>query len=253
MSHTHRKPFIDVCLSPALYHLYDPSQSIVVVIDILRATSSICVAFEYGAECLIPVATVEESLSYKQKGYLVGAERKGEMLQGFDFGNSPFSYMDSKIRGSKIALTTTNGTRALTIAKNAHTVAVGSFLNLHALCKWLRQQQRDVICLCSGWKNSVNLEDTLFAGAVVNELLGDFDLSDFRDTAVAAQQLYLFAKDDMYGYLDKSSHRKRLEKLNIEEDIIYCLKPDQTNVVPVLQDNVLVPLKKTSDVIDSVL
>ena len=220
MPHTKRKPFIDVCLSPALYHLYDPADSIVVVIDILRATSSICVAFEYGAECLVPVATVEESRAYKEKGFLIGAERKGEMLYGFDFGNSPFSYMDTRIRGSKIALTTTNGTRALTIAKNAHTVAVGSFLNLDALCKWLREEQRDVICLCAGWKNSVNLEDTLFAGAVADELLGDFELSDFRDTAVAAQQLYHIAKDDMYNYLDNSSHRKRLQRLNIEEDIV---------------------------------
>ena len=149
MPQTKRKPYIDVCLSPALYNLYDPSQSIVVVIDVLRATSSICVAFEYGAECLVPVATVEESMSYKAKGFLIGAERQGEMLEGFDFGNSPFSYMDSRIRGSKIALTTTNVTRALTIAKNAHTVAVDSFLNLMSLCQWLSQEQGAVNFLVS--------------------------------------------------------------------------------------------------------
>lgn len=238
MSET-RKPFIDVCLSPALYSLFDPTSSIVVVIDVLRATSSMCVAFENGAACLIPVSTVEESMAYKQQGFLIGAERQGEMLQGFDFGNSPFSYMDAKIKGSKIALTTTNGTRAINIAKNAHTVVVGSFLNLDALCNWLKEQKRDVICLCSGWKNSVNLEDTLFAGAVVEKLIGDFDLSDFRDTAIAAQQLYNFAKDDLYGYLENSSHRKRLERLHINDDIHYCLKENQTNVVPILKGDTL--------------
>lgn len=239
MQPLNRKPFIDVCLSPALYNLYNPQDSIVVVIDVLRATSSICIAFEYGAQCLVPVSTIEESMGFKKEGYLIGAERQGEMLAGFDFGNSPFSYMDDKIKGSKIALTTTNGTRALNIAKNAHTVVVGSFLNLDALCDWLKEQKRDVICLCSGWKNSVNLEDTLFAGAVVSKLIPDFDLSDFRDTAIAANQIYNFAKDDLYGYLDNSSHRKRLEKLNINEDIIFCLKPNQTKAIPILKGDTL--------------
>jgi 2-phosphosulfolactate phosphatase len=105
------KPLIDVCLSPALYHLFKPQDSIVVVIDVLRATSSICVAFENGASSLTPVSTVEESMAYKAKGFLIGAERQGEMLDGFDFGNSPFSYMSNRINGSNIALTTTNGTK----------------------------------------------------------------------------------------------------------------------------------------------
>lgn len=234
------KKTLDVCFSPALIHLHDISNSIVVVIDVLRATSSICVGFAHGVKSIVPVATVEESLAYKAKGFLIGAERNGEMLGGFDLGNSPFSYMDPKIVGRDIALTTTNGTQAIEAAKKAHTVVAGSFLNLDVLCKWLRKQDRNVLMLCSGWKNSFNLEDTLLAGAIVDQLQNDFDQSALFDSALAAQHLYQLAKDDLYLFLENSSHRKRLEKLHIDKDIKYCLTPNQANVIPVLKDGVLV-------------
>src|SRR6185295_4619519 len=91
---------IEVCFSPALINLFDVSESIVVVVDILRATSSICVAFAHGAESVIPLASIEESLAYKEKGYLIAGERNGEMIEGFDMGNSPFSFMEDRIKGS---------------------------------------------------------------------------------------------------------------------------------------------------------
>ncbi len=232
--------FVDVCFSPALIHLHDITESIVVVIDVLRATSSICVAFAHGVKSIIPVASVEESLAYKEKGFLVGAERNGEMLDGFDLGNSPYSYMDPKIIGRDIALSTTNGTQAIAAATGAYKIVVGSFLNLETLCNWLKQQDRSVLLLCSGWKNSFNLEDTLFAGAVVEGLQNDFDLSKMRDSALAAQHLYNIAKNDLNAFLEKSSHRIRLEKLNIDSDIKYCLTPNQTNVVPVIVNGALV-------------
>jgi 2-phosphosulfolactate phosphatase len=225
---------IDVCFSPALFHLYDSSESIVVVIDVLRATSSMCVAFQHGVKSIVPVATIEESIAYRKKGFLVGAERKGEMVEGFDLGNSPFSYMDPIVRDRDIALTTTNGTQAIQVAKGAYQIAIGSFLNLDALCNWLLTQERNVILLCSGWKNSFNFEDTLFAGAVVQKLLPHYDLNHHRDSALAAMNLYELAKDDLYGFLEKSSHRKRLEKLHIEDDITFCLTPNQTDIVPVM-------------------
>ena len=119
--------FVDVCFSPALIHLHDITESIVVVIDVLRATSSICVAFAHGVKSIVPVATIEESLAYKEKGFLVGAERNGEMLDGFDLGNSPYSYMDPKIIGRDIALSTTNGTKAIAASNGAYKIVVGSF------------------------------------------------------------------------------------------------------------------------------
>ena len=228
------KKSIDVCFSPALFHLYDPADSIVVVIDVLRATSSMCVAFHHGVKSIVPVATIDESLSYREKGFLVGAERKGEMVAGFDLGNSPFSYMNESIRDRNIALTTTNGTQAIQTAKNAKQIVIGSFLNITALSNWLLSQNSNVILLCSGWKNAFNFEDTLFAGAVVKRLLPQFELNDHRDAALAAMHLYELANSDLYAFLERSSHRKRLEKLHIEDDIEFCLKPDYTDVIPVM-------------------
>ena len=235
---------IEVCLTPALIHLHDLSNAIVVVIDVLRATSSMCVAFTHGVKSIVPVAKIEESLAYKEKGFLIGAERDGEMLEGFDIGNSPFSYMDEKVRGRNIALTTTNGTQAIAAAKNAKQIVVGSFLNLNALCDWLSNQDGNIVLLCSGWKNSVNMEDSLFAGAVVHQMRGDFDFTNLRDTAIIAERLYILAKDDLNGFLEESSHRNRLRKLNIDKDIEYCLTPNQADVVPGIIDGALVDLLK---------
>jgi 2-phosphosulfolactate phosphatase len=235
---------IEVCLTPALIHLHDLSNAIVVVIDVLRATSSMCVAFTQGVNSIIPVATIEESIAYREKGFLIGAERNGEMLDGFDIGNSPFSYMDEKVKGRDIALTTTNGTQAIAAAKGAKQIVVGSFLNLDALCNWLATQEGNIVLLCSGWKNSVNIEDTLLAGAVVHKMRGDFDFTNLRDTSIIAERLYLLAKDDLNGFLEESSHRNRLKKLNIDKDIEYCLTPNQAHVVPGIINGVMTDLLK---------
>ena len=162
---------IDACFSPFLYDIYRDDESIVVVIDIFRATSAICVAFHHGVDKMIPVATVEEAAEYKRQGFLAGAERDAKKVDGFDFGNSPYDYMGEHVKGKTIALTTTNGTQAIAVSKDAHRVVIGSFLNLSALCKWIIRQNRNVVLLCSGWKNKFNLEDALFAGAVIEELL----------------------------------------------------------------------------------
>ncbi|MCZ4242715.1 2-phosphosulfolactate phosphatase [Pedobacter punctiformis] len=234
---------IEVCLTPALIDLYDIEQSIVVVIDILRATSSITYGIDNGAEAIIPVANVEDCLNYSDQGYLLAAERNGEVVAGYDFGNSPFSYTKDKVAGKTIVLTTTNGTKALHLAnKRAFQVVIGSFLNLDSLCTYLKNQDKNVLLLCAGWKDQFNLEDTLFAGAVVNKLRKNFE--HFDDSSVAAEDLYLLAKDDLRQYLHKSSHSHRLAELNIEEDVVFCLQLDVCESIPVLEGERLVALKK---------
>ena len=232
---------IEVCLTPALLHLYNIENSIVVVIDILRATSSITYGIDNGAEAIIPVAHVEDCLAYADKGFLLAAERNGEVVAGYDFGNSPFSYTKEKVDGKTIVLTTTNGTKALHMAQErAHKVVIGSFLNLTSLCNWLKTQDKNVLLLCSGWKDNFNLEDTLFAGAVVNVLRNDFTHSD--DACVVSEDMYLMAKDDLRTYLHKSSHSHRLAALNIEEDVKFCLKTDLCKAIPILEGVRLVAL-----------
>lgn len=196
-----------------------------------------------GAEAIIPVAHVEDCLGYTDKGFLLAAERNGEVVEGYDFGNSPFSYISDKVKGKTVVLTTTNGTKALHMARErACQVVIGAFLNLKALCNWLKTQEKDVLLLCAGWKDKFNLEDTLFAGAVVNELRKDF--THFDDSCIAAEDLYLLAKDDLRGYLHKSSHSHRLAELNIEEDVRFCLQRNICQAIPVLVGEALVPMAK---------
>lgn len=234
-------PKIEVCLTPALLDLYAIENSIVVVIDILRATSSITYGIENGAEAIIPVMNVEDCLNYADKGYLLAAERNGEVVAGYDFGNSPFSYTTEKVAGKTIVLTTTNGTKAMRMAQErAHQVIVGSFLNLSTVCNYLKTENKDVLLLCAGWKDNFNLEDTLFAGAVVEQLQNNFTVGD--DSSVAAFDMYQLAKDDLREYLKKSSHSHRLIKLNIEEDVQFCLKLDICSTIPVLEGEYLVKL-----------
>lgn len=237
-------PEIEVCHSPALYPVYENKESIVVVIDILRATSAICTAFEYGVEKIIPVATVDEALEYKKKGFLAGAERDAVTVEGFDFGNSPFSFMDGKIKGKTIVLTTTNGTQAIEAAKNAHRVVIGAFTNFSALCNFLVLQQRSVLLLCAGWKDKYNLEDALFAGAVTIELAKNPSFDEkIADSAWACRYLYEANIQNRFRFFKNATHSKRLAKLNLKKDIKYCFSLDKTNAIPVLENGCLVKMR----------
>lgn len=235
---------VQVCFSPASFPLFRDDEAIVVVIDVLRATSAICTAFEHGVEKMIPISTLEEAFEYKKQGFLVAAERDGSIVEGFSLGNSPFSYMDEALKGKTIVLTTTNGTKAINAAKNAYKVAIGSFLNLDALAEWLIEQERNVILLCAGWKDKFNMEDSLFAGALAEQLLITKKFTSDCDSARAAVHLWNFASEDLYPFLRNSSHRNRLGRLNLDKDIRYCLTPNQTRCIPILKEEALVKLEK---------
>ncbi len=225
---------IEVCFSPFLFPLFKDEFDIIVVIDVLRATSAICAAFDNGVAGLIPVSTIEEAREYQAKGYLVGAERQGQIVEGFDFGNSPFSYMQPELKGKTVVLTTTNGTKSINIAKESGQVVIGSFLNLDAICQWLAKQDKHILCLCSGWQNKFNLEDTICAGAITDYLVNTGNFRSEEDSSIASKFLFLSAKDNILGYLKASSHRRRLKNLNLNEDIKYCLTPNQTTGIPIL-------------------
>ncbi|MBL7937190.1 MAG: 2-phosphosulfolactate phosphatase [Bacteroidia bacterium] len=233
---------IEVCYTPQAYNLFHKDESIVVVIDVFRATSAIVTAFYNGVSKMIPVATVEEAKEYQRNGYLAAAERNGEMIEGFELGNSPFGYMNSKVKGKTIAISTTNGTQAIEASRKASKILVGSFLNLDVLCEYLAAQKKDVVLVCAGWKNKFNLEDTIFAGAVVEKLTTESGFEITCDSAIASKHLYNIAKDDLYEFLSNSSHRNRLAKLDLERDIKYCLTPNQCPVIPVMEGKYLVKM-----------
>ena len=234
------RPRVEVCFTPSLFPLYIEQSDIVVVIDVLRATSAICAAFDNGVEKMIPVSTVEEAREYQSQGIIAAAERGGQIVEGFNFGNSPYSYKTSEVVGKTIALSTTNGTRAINIAKeHAGMVVIGSLNNIDALNEWLITQDKNVVCLCSGWKDKFNLEDTICAGAICDSLMATGKYRSEDDSSVAAKYLYQSAKDNYFGYLKASSHRRRLKKLNLNEDIKYCLTPNTTDVIPFLKGDYL--------------
>lgn len=236
---------VEVCFSPYLFPLYKEEFDIIVVIDVLRATSAICAAFNNGVKELIPVSTIEEAKEYQAKGYMVGAERQGKIVEGFDFGNSPFSYMIPEVKGQTVVLSTTNGTKSINIAKEAGQVVIGSFSNLDVLKEWLVQQDKNVLCLCSGWQNKFNLEDTICAGAILDHMLATGMYRSEEDASIAAKYLFLSAKDNILGYLKASSHRRRLKNLNLNEDIKYCLTPNTAPVIPILEGDRLIAIEST--------
>ncbi|MFW5890512.1 MAG: 2-phosphosulfolactate phosphatase, partial [Marinilabiliaceae bacterium] len=162
---------LEVCFSPALYELYHNPEAVVVVVDILRATSAICTAFMNGARHIIPVGSLEEARAMKEKGHLVAAERDGIVLDFADFGNSPYNFTPERVRQHHIVYSTTNGTNAIHKAAGSHAVVIGSYLNLSALTEWVIRKDRDVVILCAAWKDKFSLEDSLFAGAMASRLL----------------------------------------------------------------------------------
>jgi 2-phosphosulfolactate phosphatase len=235
-------PSLDVCFSPELLHLYQVKGKIAVVVDVLRATSSMVTAFAHGMAKIIPVSSLRDCLAQQQAGYLTAAERDGRKAEGFDLGNSPFSYMDAGIRGKTLVMTTTNGTHAIRLSMGADRVVAGAFLNLGKVAEYLQAEGKDVLVVCAGWKGSFNLEDTLFAGALADRLAQTFQPAN--DATLAARHLYQQAQPDKLGFLATSSHVQRLKNLDIIEDVAFCLQEDLYDVVPVLTGDYLVPLEK---------
>ena len=241
------KPTLYTSLSPALLNLYDVSSSIVVIIDVLRATSTIATALNNGAKSIIPVDSVAECIKLgKQMEVITAGERDGQIAEGLEYGNSPFTYPKEFIAGKTLVLTTTNGTRLLHMAlsENAKGIVTGSFPNLSAVCNYLTAQKQNVILACAAWKDRVNLEDTLFAGAVINRIKDDFSIN--CDASRIAETLYSEAKGDLFEFMKikDASHYHRLMNFGLEKDIRYCLTEDTDNVLPIYYDGKLIIKKQ---------
>ena len=240
------KPELYTCLSPALLDLYDVAQSIVVIIDVLRATSTIATALHNGAKCIIPVDSVAECIRLgKQIDSITAGERDGKIAEGLEYGNSPFEYPAEFISGKTLVLTTTNGTRLLHMAldKNAKAIITGSFPNLSAVCDFLTAQNQNVILSCAAWKNRVNIEDTLFAGAVIDRIGKNFSIN--CDSSQMATTMYNEARTDMFEFMKSknASHYQRLSGYGLEKDIRYCLTADVANTTVVYEEGKLIAKK----------
>ncbi len=237
------KPTLYTSLSPALLHLYDVSNSIVVIIDVLRATSTIASALYNGAKCVIPVDSVTRCIELgKQIHGITAGERDGKVAEGLEYGNSPFEYPKEFIEGKMLVLTTTNGTRLLHMAleKGAREIVTGSFPNLSAVCDHLIAMKQNVILGCAAWKDRVNMEDTFFAGAVISRIRKHFYIN--CDSSHMAEAMYEKGKKDLFVFMKKNnaSHYHRLMGFGLEKDIRYCLTADVANVLPQYEDGKLI-------------
>lgn len=233
---------VEVCFSPALFTCYHNRDAIVVVVDILRATSAICAAFMNGVKAVIPVGTVDEAKEYKKNGYMVAAERDGLVLDFADFGNSPFNFTTDRVQGQIIAYSTTNGTQAIQMSSDCYKVTVGAYLNISSLAQWLIDQNRDVVILCAGWKNRFSLEDSVFAGLLAERLLEHPTYTTICDSTFAAIDLWSSARHNLRGYIEKAAQRSRLRVNGLDDVIDFCHTPDLTNLVPVFTDGKLVSI-----------
>ncbi len=237
------KPSLYTSLSPAVLHLYNVRDCVVVVIDILRATSTIATALYNGAKSIIPVDSVEKCMRLgRDMECITAGERDGKIAEGLQYGNSSFDYPRNFIEGKILVLTTTNGTKLLhmAVAKGATEIITGSFLNFSAVCDHLIKEKKNVILACAGWKDKVNIEDTLFAGAVVSRIKEHFEIN--CDASKIANCLYDIAKDDLYEFMKKTdaSHYHRLTNFGLEKDIRHCLTEDLADVLPYYVDERLV-------------
>lgn len=229
---------VEICFSPALYEYYaEDNNKIVVVVDIFRASTTMCAAFQNGVKAIIPVASVEEAKDYKAKGYLVGAERNVKRCDFADFGNSPNEYSAEKVKDRELVFSTTNGTQAIKIAEDCDSLIIGSFSNLQATAEYCIVKQKDVIVLCAGWNNRFNIEDSLYAGALVDILSEEGNYSINFDATLIALEMWKTAKSDLRNYIDRAEHVKRLEANDLLDVIDYCLTVDTVNLVPVYNKN----------------
>ncbi len=235
---------IEVIFTPALLPLYEIKSKTVVIIDILRATSSMCVAFHTGVNKILPVSTPEECRIFKDFDFIIAAERNAEKVEGFDMGNSPFEYENPFLKGKNIAFTTTNGTKAIRLAKNmgAGAVVIGSFLNLDYLCARLKEKKHDIVLLCAGWKDKYNLEDTLFAGAVISRIGQGYSIDD--DASISALSLFDHHRDNLEGLVRRSSHARRFTRLHMQtDDVAFCMQQNLYNILPVIEGEYIVAAK----------
>jgi 2-phosphosulfolactate phosphatase len=229
-------PNIETIFSPAVFPLYSEGieHKNVVVIDILRATTTMCIAFENQVLEMVPVSEPEEAHAMIPFGYIAAAERGGKTVEGFELGNSPQDYTRDRVGGKKIAITTTNGTRALQLSTAAYKVLIGSFLNISAIARYLQNDKKDVLLFCAGWKDKFNLEDTLFAGALAKLMMGEFQTTG--DSTLAAMDLFDAASPDLHEYLQKASHVKRFKSLHVESDLDVCLQTDISEKLPFFEN-----------------
>ncbi len=216
----------------------------VVVIDVLRATSVMVHALSEGALEIIPAATVEEAFqrvkSFPFGTTLLGGERSSRKIEGFDLGNSPKEYVADRVRGRRLILTTTNGTKAFHFVSSGEEIMVGSFFNMGAVVERCFESDRDLVIFPSGDKGNFSLEDTICGGMLVDQIINRGQKPVvLTDASHTAHILYQRFKGDLLEAFHLSHHGRELVDLGLEEDLLYCSQIDITDIVPIFREGVI--------------
>jgi len=234
---------IDVFFSVQSFQEEDLRGKTAVIIDVLRASSTIITALSNQAKQIIPVGDMEEasklSRTIDSNDFLLCGEKDGQKIDGYDLGNSPLEYTSDKVKDKKLILNTSNGTKAIKKAHVALHVYIGTFLNLESLAGALTAHDEEMVLVCSGWRGRLSLEDILFAGALIHKLGNGTLPEDAKDGAKVAFGLYEKFGHDLVNIIKKTDHANRLKDMVTEEEIEFCCNESEFNVIPQFKDGII--------------
>ena len=233
---------VDVAFIPEEVRTSEISNKAILIVDILRATSTIITAIANGALFLIPVNTPQEAFILYEKYNrepLLGGEVDGKRIEGFHLGNSVSEYSDSVVKDKPIIIRTTNGTRAVNVCSSARHLVIGSFFNQSSCCHFLSQLGSDILIVCSGKEGKFGIEDAVFAGACVNKL-SQIARIDKSDSAIAVEMLYQHCKSNILKVLRDSEHGRYLISIGLGDDLTLCSQVDTITVVPIYHNGKII-------------
>lgn len=214
-----------------------------VVIDTLRATSTIITALANGCEQVIPVEEVGQAtqlrISVGESVSVLGGERDGQKIPGFDLGNSPLEYGPEHIYGKTLILTTTNGTLAIRKAEAAMCTYIGAMINATFIARALLKTETDAVLLCAGTEGKFAVEDVLSAGYIIHCLRRESQGAPIlvEDLAYACEVLYENSREDLMHAAQYGKGYQNLQALGMGQDVTYCLQQDTVPALPLVQDN----------------
>lgn len=223
---------IDVVISADHIKESDLSSKAIVVIDMLRATSVMVTAIGNGAKRVIPTLTIEEAFHIKNKlkeDVVLGGERQAKKIEGFDFSNSPLEFTKDKVEGKTVVMSTTNGTRALTLSSKGERVFIASVLNAKAMAQKLVSLNMDIILVNAGTNGAFSTDDFICSGYIISEIMKE-KKAVLTDIAKVAKEIYENNKD-IRKYIEGATHYEVLKSLNLEADIDYCSTKDMFDIV----------------------
>jgi 2-phosphosulfolactate phosphatase len=220
------------------------SDKLIVVIDVLRASSTIITALAYGCRGLVPILSPEQAKEkaqqFKKEEVLLGGEREGRKIKGFDLGNSPREYQKEIVEDRIIIFSTTNGVKTLERVRGAFRIIIASFLNLQATFNYCFKFQGDILLACAGKEGYFSLEDTVCAGMLINSLRDIYsDTCQEVDANLTAQVLYKKFGNNILEMLRKSQHGRYLESIGLRKDLEFCSQLDIFNIVPIFRDGLI--------------